>query len=256
MAKAAPKSKASDSAIKTSALINFESNLDQISIFFDRLKPVQLAKAIARSSKMIAKELKSAPAVDVKKIKKITRELDAVLARVEDDKAFRIPALRMMSVMLVSFLEAYLEDGLVEIALKNPKVIKTPEIEPNRLLEIDSIDQLRTEIRLNWAQGLLRPGGPVTWAKRLRTLGAPELQQTTLSKIQHLWDTRNLITHSRSIANNAYARKYKTSGYTEGDEVKVTLVHFGEWLGDLKEFIAWTEAFFLKYGGKKAPPDV
>ena len=47
----------------------------------------------------------------------------------------------MMSVMLVSFLEAYLEDGLVEIASKNPKVIKTPVIEPSRLLEIESIDE-------------------------------------------------------------------------------------------------------------------
>jgi hypothetical protein len=144
----------------------------------------------------------------------------------------------MMSVMLVSFLEAYLEDGLVEIASKNPKVIKTPVIEPNRLLEIESIDQLRTEIRLNWAQGSLRPGGPVTWGKQLRALGAPELKQTTLNNMQHLWDTRNLIIHSRSIASNAYAKTYKTLGFAAGNEVTVTHRLFQEWLGGSKEFIA------------------
>ena len=178
--------KASDSAIKTSALKNFESNLDQINIFLRRLDPNQIKKAILKAQKMVAKEAKSAPALNVKKI---TRGVDALLGLVQEYHAFRTPALRMMSVMLVSFLEAYLEDGLVEIASKNPKVIKTPVIEPNRLLEIDSIDQLRTEIRLNWAQGSLRPGGPVTWRKRLRALGAPELKQTTLNKMQHLWDT-------------------------------------------------------------------
>jgi hypothetical protein len=202
----ASKTKASDSALKTSALINFESNLDQINIFLRRLDPSQIAKAAAKMQAIVAKEAQSAPVVN---LKKITRGLDALLALVQDYEAFRTPALRMMSVMLVSFLEAYLEDGLVEIASKNPKVIKTPEIEPNRLMEVESIDQLRIEIRLNWAQGSLRPGGPVKWRKQLRALGAPELKQTTLNKMQHLWDTRNLIIHSRSIASNAYAKTYQ-----------------------------------------------
>jgi hypothetical protein len=248
--------KASDSATKTGALINLELNLDQIQTFLSRLNPGQLAKAITKINKMVAKEAKSAPAVNMVNMKKILGGLHATLALVEDYQAFRAPALRMMSVMLVSFLEAYLEDGLVEIALKNPKLIKTPVIEPNRLLEIDSIDQLRNEIRLNWAQGSLRPGGPVTWEKRLRDLGAPELQRTTLNKIQHLWDTRNLIVHSRSIATNAYAKTYKTLGFAAGHEVRVTHHLLGEWLDGLKEFLAWTEPFFLKYGSKPATPDV
>jgi hypothetical protein len=251
----APKTKASDSAIKTSALINFESNLDQITIFLRRIDPGQIVKAAAKMHAIVTKEAQSAaPVVDWKKI---TRGLDALSALVQDYEAFRTPALRMMSVMLVSFLEAYLEDGLVEIASKNPKVIKTPVIEPNRLMEVESIDQLRTEIRLNWAQGSLRPGGPVKWRKQLRALGAPELKQTTLNKMQHLWDTRNLIIHSRSIASNAYAKTYKTLGFAAGQAVNVTHPLFQEWLVDSKEFIAWTEAFFLKYGSSKlATPDV
>jgi hypothetical protein len=76
--------------------------------------------------------------------------------------------------------------------------------------------------------------------------------------MQHLWDTRNLIIHSRSIASNAYAKTYKTLGFAAGNEVTVTHRLFQEWLGGSKEFIAWTEAFFLKYGGSKPPttPDV
>lgn len=250
----ASKTKASNSALKTSALINLESNLDQIDIFLRRLDPSEVAKAVTKVQRMVAKETKSTSGV---KFKRIERGLEALLAVHEEHQAFRTPAFRMMSVMLVSFLEAYLEDGLVEIASKNPKVIKTPVIESSRLLEIESIDQLRTEIRLNWAQGSLRPGGPVTWGKRLRALGAPELKQTTLNKMQHLWDTRNLIIHSRSIASNAYAKTYKTLGVAAGQEIKVTSALFQEWLSSLTDFIAWTEAFFLKYGGSKpATPDV
>jgi hypothetical protein len=157
----------------------------------------------------------------------------------------------MMTVMLVSFLEAYLEDGLIEIAVKNPKVIENPAIEPNRLLEIESIDQLRAEIRLNWAQASLRPGGPVTWVKRLRVLGAAEIKGTTLSKMQHLWDTRNLIIHSRSIASNAYARTHTALGFVAGKEVVVASPLFEGWLIGLKDFLFWTETFLLKYGSKR-----
>ena len=73
--------KASDSAIKTSALKNFESNLDQINIFLRRLDPNQIKKAILKAQKMVAKEAKSAPALNVKKI---TRGVDALLGLVQE----------------------------------------------------------------------------------------------------------------------------------------------------------------------------
>jgi hypothetical protein len=95
-----------------------------------------------------------------------------------------------------------------------------------------------------------------TWGKQLRALGAPELKQTTLNNMQHLWDTRNLIIHSRSIAGNAYAKTYKPLGIVAGHEVSVSSKLFQEWLGGSREFIAWTEAFFLRYGSKPAAPDV
>jgi hypothetical protein len=239
--------KTPDSATKTSALLNFEANLEQITIFLSRLGIGQVENALNKTTKILAEESKAAPAVNFKKIK---RRLDLLGAAVGHYEAFRKPAYRMMSVMLVSFLEAYLEDGLIDISCKNPRVIKNPVIDPSRLLEIDTIDQLRTEIRLNWAQGALRPGGPATWEKLLRALGAPEIQPTTLRAIQHLWDTRNLIVHSRSTATNAYAKTYESSGYVAGSEVKISPKLFEKWVEETKAFIDRTEPFFLKYGNK------
>jgi hypothetical protein len=86
----ASETKVSHSVIKTSALENFESNLDQINIFLRRLDPNQIKKAILKAQKMVAKEAKSAPAVDMNKI---ARGLGTTFALVQDYEAFRTPAL-------------------------------------------------------------------------------------------------------------------------------------------------------------------
>jgi len=106
---------------------------------------------------------------------------------------------------------------------------------------------LRSELRQHWAQRVLRPGGPETWIKRLQRMGASGYENSVCVEVQHLWDTRNLILHSRSIATVAYARKYKASGVKSGTQLSVSNDRFGLWLEALKSFMDCTDAFFLKY---------
>jgi hypothetical protein len=105
-------------------------------------------------------------------------------------------------------------------------------------------------IRRQWAHDTIRPDGPRTWYKVLRGFGAPELNQAALSSLQNLWDTRNLIVHSRSIADAAYAKKYAHLGEVSGSKVKVNLATFGAWLGPMKEFVDWADRQFQVAGGK------
>jgi hypothetical protein len=112
---------------------------------------------------------------------------------------------------------------------------------------VGSIDELRNETLLHWAHDALRPGGPETWFRKLRDMGAPTIDQDIIRKVQHLWDTRNLIVHGRCIASVAYAKKYAHLGIRTGTHVPVNLKQFGTWLEPVKEFIEWADVFFLGF---------
>jgi hypothetical protein len=159
-------------------------------------------------------------------------------------------------VMLVTFLETYLEDGLISMAAKNPTLMKDARpIDSNRVLEVASIEELRNELQQQWAHNALRPGGPETWLKRLKAMGARGYDIEAAHKVQHLWDTRNLIVHSRGIPSISYARKYRNLGIKEGVRIDVTNNQFNRWLDAIKSFVRTTDAFFVKYGDTKGDPD-
>jgi hypothetical protein len=121
------------------------------------------------------------------------------------------------------------------------------------VFELGSIEDLRNEVLSNWAHNELRPGGPETWYRRLRKMGAPPLDQNAVRSVQHLWDTRNLIVHSRSIATPAYAKKHAHMRVSAGKPVAVTLSQFGDWLPHVKQFVQhWADGFLLKFLSAKS----
>jgi hypothetical protein len=238
--------KADDDAPKSEAMKNFEANLEQIKAFVSRFDSAKLHHKVKVSAAKISKELAGTVVINDKTIQ---REVDVLTATINRYLAFTFPASRWISVMLISFLEGYLEDGLVELARKNPGIVKAVVVNTSRIFEVDELEDLRNEVRRQWAQDALRPNGPEAWRKTLRQLGAPTLGNEIIYAIQHLWDTRNLIVHSRCIASAGYAKKYAHLGAKKGEEVKVNIATFGNWLKPTKAFVEWAEAFFLKYGG-------
>jgi hypothetical protein len=156
--------------------------------------------------------------------------------------------------MLITFLENFLEDGLMEVAVKNPQIIKKVEFQAIRIFETESLEELRTELRRNWAQDALRPDGPRTWYRTFQDMGAPILEQKIVQSLEHMWDTRNLIVHGRCIADAAYVKKYANRGAKVGVEVKVNMHSLAKWLVPLKKFVEWVDTFVLNYGKQKTPP--
>jgi hypothetical protein len=155
-----------------------------------------------------------------------------------------------MTVMLVSFMEIYLEDGLVEVGKKNPILVKGNPVGTNMIFEANSIDELKADIRRNWAHNELRPDGPKRWYRAVSDLGARPLDEKVVNALQHMWDTRNLIVHARCIADAAYAKKYAHLGAKRDQTVKVNLHTFGSWLGPVRAFLEWADVVFVNYGEK------
>jgi hypothetical protein len=69
------------------------------------------------------------------------------------------------------------------------------------------MDELRAAMTRLWAHDALRPDGPRTWVRQLKDMGAKKpIDQGVVSEVEHMWDTRNLIVHSRCVADATYAK--------------------------------------------------
>lgn len=164
---------------KSQALANFEENLDQLMAIIQQINTGQLQKATSNLLNSISRDTEAAPNM---KAKRLQRAADTYGKVVTGYLAFLFPACRWMSVMLVSFLEAFMEDGLIEVATRNPKMMKDREVQSSLVFETYSLDALRAYIRRQWAHDVIRPDGPKTWYRVLRGLGAPPLNQETVCR--------------------------------------------------------------------------
>jgi hypothetical protein len=119
------KRESSDEKPKSDALKDFEINLDALMAFLERLRSHELLDDTKALERVIKKETASAPQVNIKRLE---RGVKKYTAAIDKWTAFYRPAVQWMSVMLVSFIEAYLEQGLVSLAAKNPRLVKAVEI--------------------------------------------------------------------------------------------------------------------------------
>jgi hypothetical protein len=149
--------------------------------------------------------------------------------------------------MLYTFFEAYLEDGLATIAEKNPSLLTTGKtIEARMAFDVESIEELRRSVRKDWAQSILRGGGPAKWAKRLIDFGAKGYAEADIATAEHLWDTRNLIIHTQGVPRLDYKKRYPSQAMVDG-RVKVGAGEFSNWIRAVHRFVQTTDAFLLKY---------
>jgi hypothetical protein len=233
---------------KSEALKNFEGNLDEIMSFIKRLSTRDVHRRITRQGKIIQEAIAAAPTIDVKRL---TRAGEKIQASFKAYTNFLLPACRWMTVMLVSFMEIYLEDGLIEVAKKNPALVKVDRVGTDLIFEFDTMDELKAEIRRKWAHDALRPDRPKKWYRTVRDLGARPLDDKIVRAVQHMWDTRNLIVHARCIADASYVKKYAHYGAKRGQTVAINLSTFASWLEPVKGFVEWADVVFLNYGNRR-----
>jgi hypothetical protein len=94
-----------------------------------------------------------------------------------------------MVVMLVTFVEAYLEDFLVMAVRLNPGWFRSEAaISYNDLLDESTIESLRDKIRRRWARKVLRSDGPSKWIGRLARYGIQGYREHLGAEMQDIWD--------------------------------------------------------------------
>ncbi len=117
--------------------------------------------------------------------------------------------------MLITFVQAYLEDRLAEVAVHRQGAAKVFR------------------------------GSPKEWVKFLEKMGARytgALKRGT----QHLYDTRNLIVHGQGVATQDYVTNYakECPSLRVGGRVPVGSAEFRQWLDNVGRFVVCTERLF------------
>lgn len=225
---------------------SFQDKLELLRILLRRLDPERVLKAMQNAHTETEKYL-SAHKRDIVPLRSAVEE---ALAEFQEFAKLKGLTVSWMSVMLVTFLEAYLEEGIINMAECDPRLVRNaPQVPPSRIMEIETLDELRAETRRNWAQDVLRPNGPQTWVQFFQKMGLSTLERAVRNDLQHLWDTRNLIVHGRGIISVAYATKYQSKGYRAGTKLPVLDDLFIKWLSAVENFVNWVEPFFVSYGG-------
>ena len=169
------KSSAAGGEQESDALKNFEVNLDDISAFITRIGmgPTVTLRAARKALRLVeeARQRLVGKETNAPDIKRLLRSVATVHRSMKQWLAFNVPATRWVAVMLVSYLEGYLEDVLVGIAFKNSRVIKKVDVQTARLFEVDFIEELKAELRRNWAHDELRPKWPLYLASNTARSG-------------------------------------------------------------------------------------
>ena len=241
---------------KSEAKKIFETNLDSLMVILERLKSE--SSMVINGIQEINDDLKQfivsgddLPVI-IKDAAKLLVSLQQYIkfstGALQQFVKFHTVAFEWMPVMLVTFLEAYLEEGLIDLVTRNSGLLeKAPVVHPSRVFEIDTLEELRSEIRRDWAQSRLRPGGPETWIKLFKSLGVKTFDDGACDGVQHLWNTRNVIVHGRGIASAAYVRKYRFMNVKSGIKIKINSALFSGWMGAVGTFISPIESLFLNY---------
>jgi len=150
-------------------------------------------------------------------------------------------------VMLVTCVEAYLQDLLVATASVDPKVMsKSQQVAPYAdVVSAASLDELANELRRRWARGWLSDGGPTRWIFRLRKMGANSYPIGLAHRLELIWGIRHVAVHTAGVATADFLRRHPSAAGAVGDSVRVSSRQFKAFLEATRDFLEPTERCFL-----------
>src|SRR5260370_28844440 len=153
----------------TTAFLAFEDNLDSIKHMLTLGYREAVALKAQASRLTVPKDLSTKPvqAKLVRSIKRFTKTLETRIGRIQTITLWQV-------VMMVTCVEAYLQDVLSTAASVDPELMSKSE-QVARYADViaaASLEALANKLRVRWARGWLSDGGPTRWISRLWKMGA------------------------------------------------------------------------------------
>jgi hypothetical protein len=149
--------------------------------------------------------------------------------------------------MLVTCIEAYLQDLLVAAASVDPKFMsKSQQVAPYAdVVSATSLDELANELRRRWARGWLSDGGPTHWISSLHKMGAKDYPVGLAPRLELIWGIRHVTVHAAGVATADFLKRHPGAAGAVGDRVRVNSRQFQAFFEAARAFLEPTERFFL-----------
>ena len=154
---------------------------------------------------------------------------------------------RWQVVMLVTCVEAYLQDVLSAAASVDPSFMKESEQAAKYadVIAASSIEELANEMRAKWARNWIDDGGPTRWIDRLGRMGARGYPADLAPRLEPIWGIRHVVVHRAGIATADFVKRHPGVVKAVGDPVMVRAHDMMVFAKAAREFTEPTEAFFL-----------
>jgi hypothetical protein len=154
---------------------------------------------------------------------------------------------RWQVVMMVTCVEAYLQDVLSTAASVDPELMSKSEQRARYadVIAATSLDALANKLRVRWARGRLSDGGPTRWISRFGKMGATGYSADLAPRLELYWGIRHVVVHAAGIATPDFVKRHPGVVAAAGDRVRVNHRDLKKFFDAVREFIEPTEKFFL-----------
>lgn len=230
----------------TRALLAFGQNLDSLKhmeALFHREAVLMRAHASRfRSSlgKGIDLGTKAARAKVARSLKRFIKTLETRTKRFETITRWQV-------VMLVTCVEAYLQDVLTAAASVDPELMSKSEQRapyPD-VIAATSLEALANDLRARWARGWLSDGGPSRWIERLGKMGARGYPNDLGPRLERFWGIRHVVVHAAGVATADFVKRHPGVVKAVGNRVRVNHHDFLKFVQAVGDFVEPTDEFFL-----------
>jgi hypothetical protein len=231
----------------TSAWMAFEQNLGSIShmLALSHREAVRLKRQAVRTTGLFTPTPDLTAALTKKKLlRSLKRFLKTVSTGIERFQTISL----WQIVMLVTCVEAYLQDVLAAAAAVDPQLMHNSEQHARYpdVIDATSLDALAAVMRTRWARNWLNPGGPTRWIGQLTKMGVSGYPSNLGPRLELFWGIRHLAVHSAGVATPDFVKRHPLVVKAVGDRVKVNAKYFKTFNEAVLEFLTPTEEYFLQ----------
>jgi hypothetical protein len=225
-------------------MLALERNLDSI-MHMLKLSHHEAVLLRAQAARMVALPLdlatKPGRAKAVRSLNRFTKTLDTRVERLQTIMLWQV-------VMLVTCVEAYLQDVLTAAASIDPELMsKSEQRAPYaEVIAATSLESLANELGARWARNWLSDGGPSRWISRLEKLGARGYSGNLGPRLELFWGIRHVVVHAAGVATSDFVKRHPGVVTAAGNRVRVNHKYLQKFIEGIKEFIEPTKKFFLK----------
>jgi len=159
--------------------------------------------------------------------------------------------LQWIPVMLVTTVEAYLNDVRIFEAKVNPSIMESSEqsVTFAEVVRSRSVGELTEEMQSRWARKFVDDGGPDRWIDKLTRMGASVYDSQAASEMETLWGVRHVIVHSAGVATPDFVRRHPDFGAKVGESILIRSDQLIEWISVIGHFVDVTDFYFVKRYG-------